>query len=280
MGSQAMSGRVSQQLARSFSLLQKHGSGSLTARSGVRRLYGHNAATLLQKQPRSSRAEPNAAKSINVGRNSTPRSEKLDWGPLYPLAGLRERSELIGGDSQRAGFSARASAEAQTVARDNAEVASAPLPVEEKWEIKMLYDGECPLCMREVDMLRKRDAGSGKINFVDIASDSYDPSENANIDFEAAMGRIHGIQRDGTVVTNVEAFRKFYEAVGLGWVYAITKNKAVLKAADAVYDVWAKYRMQVTGRPPIEQVLEEKRKRQEQLKGASKDRCRMDPTEF
>ncbi|MQI72041.1 DUF393 domain-containing protein, partial [Escherichia coli] len=24
------------------------------------------------------------------------------------------------------------------------------------WKIKMLYDGECPLCMREVNMLRKR----------------------------------------------------------------------------------------------------------------------------
>lgn len=57
-------------------------------------------------------------------------------------------------------------------------------------------------------MLRKRDAGTGKINFVDIASDSYEPSENANIDFEAAMGRIHGIQRDGTIVTNVEVWAK------------------------------------------------------------------------
>lgn len=50
--------------------------------------------------------------------------------------------------------------------------------------------------------------------------------------------------------------------MNLGWVYAVTKNKAVLKVADAVYDVWAKYRMQVTGRPPIEQVVQEKKKRQ------------------
>jgi predicted DCC family thiol-disulfide oxidoreductase YuxK len=60
----------------------------------------------------------------------------------------------------------------------------------------------------------------------------------------------------------LQAFRKFYEAVNLGWVYAVTKNKAVLKVANAVYDVWAKYRMQVTGRPPIEQVVQEKKKRQ------------------
>eukprot|EP00243_Klebsormidium_subtile_P011499 TRINITY_DN6547_c0_g1_i1.p1 TRINITY_DN6547_c0_g1~~TRINITY_DN6547_c0_g1_i1.p1 ORF type:complete len:277 (+),score=26.02 TRINITY_DN6547_c0_g1_i1:105-935(+) len=276
MGSQAVSGRVSQQLTRGFSLLQKHGSGLSAARSGVQRPYGYNAAMSL---PRFSSAESKAAKSSRIGRRLTIRGMQ-GWGSSYPSAGIKDRSQPLGGGLQRAGFSVRASAEAQTVARDDSGAASAPLPVDEKWEIKMLYDGECPLCMREVDMLRNRDAGTGKINFVDIASDNYDPSENANIDFETAMGRIHGIQRDGTIVTNVKAFRKFYEAVGLGWVYAITKNKAVLKAADAVYDVWAKYRMQVTGRPPIEQVVEEKRKRQEQLKGASKDRCRMDPTEF
>lgn len=37
------------------------------------------------------------------------------------------------------------------------------------------------------------------------------------------MGNIHAILPDGKVVTNVEVFRRLYEAVGLGWVYAITK---------------------------------------------------------
>ncbi|CAK9177324.1 unnamed protein product [Ilex paraguariensis] len=80
-----------------------------------------------------------------------------------------------------------------------------------EWKIKMLYDGECSLCMREV------------------------------------MGRIHAILSDGAVVKNVEAFRKLYEAVGLGWVYAITKYKPVATIADVVYGVWAKYRLQITG---------------------------------
>ena len=56
-----------------------------------------------------------------------------------------------------------------------------------RWEIKMLYDGDCPLCMREVDMLRRRDEGVGKIEFVDIASPEYDPVRNAGISFEQAI---------------------------------------------------------------------------------------------
>jgi len=35
------------------------------------------------------------------------------------------------------------------------------------WKIKLLYDGECPLCLREVNFLQKRDAGRGLVAFVD-----------------------------------------------------------------------------------------------------------------
>ncbi|XP_031404938.1 uncharacterized protein At5g50100, chloroplastic [Punica granatum] len=137
------------------------------------------------------------------------------------------------------------------------------------WKIKMLYDGECPLCMREVDMLRERNEDYNRINFVDISSDDYSPEENQGIDYKTAMGRIHAILSDGTVVTDVEAFRRLYEQVGLGWVYAITKYKPVGALADAVYGVWAKYRLQITGRPAIEEVLEARRKSKSQVCGDS-----------
>lgn len=55
---------------------------------------------------------------------------------------------------------------------------------EKDWEIRMLYDGDCPLCMREVNMLRRRDEGVGKIDFVDISSPSYEAEANANISYE------------------------------------------------------------------------------------------------
>ncbi|XP_066344817.1 uncharacterized protein At5g50100, chloroplastic-like isoform X4 [Miscanthus floridulus] len=93
----------------------------------------------------------------------------------------------------------------------------------EAWRIKMLYDGDCPLCMREVNMLRERNKSYGTIKFVDISSKDYSPDDNQGLDYETVMGRIHAILSDGTVVTDVEAFRKLYEEVGLGWVYAVTK---------------------------------------------------------
>ncbi|KAL4431007.1 hypothetical protein ABPG75_006263 [Micractinium tetrahymenae] len=127
------------------------------------------------------------------------------------------------------------------------------------WAIKMLYDGDCPLCMREVEMLMRRDAGKGRIEFVDIASPDYAPERNGGITFEQAMERIHAIEADGKVITDVEVFRRLYEEVGLGWVYAITKNKTVEQLANKVYDVWAKYRLPITGRPDLAVVMQQKK---------------------
>ncbi|XP_030938346.1 uncharacterized protein At5g50100, chloroplastic isoform X3 [Quercus lobata] len=126
----------------------------------------------------------------------------------------------------------------------------------QNWTIKMLYDGDCPLCMREVNMLRERNKDYGTIKFVDISSDEYSPEENQGLDYKTVMGRIHAILSDGTVVTDVEAFRRLYEQIGLGWVYAITKYEPIATITDAVYGVWAKYRLQITGRPPLEDILE------------------------
>ena len=36
-------------------------------------------------------------------------------------------------------------------------------------------------------MLKRRDAGKGNIAFVDIASDSYSPQENADISYEQVL---------------------------------------------------------------------------------------------
>ncbi|ONK78993.1 uncharacterized protein A4U43_C01F1770 [Asparagus officinalis] len=129
------------------------------------------------------------------------------------------------------------------------------------WRIKMLYDGDCPLCMREVNMLKERNESYKAIKFVDISSDEYTPEENQGLDYETVMGKIHAIESDGTVVTDVEAFRRLYEEVGLGWIYAITKYEPIATVANSVYSVWAKYRLQITGRPPLDNILEARKKK-------------------
>ena len=38
-----------------------------------------------------------------------------------------------------------------------------------------MFDGDCPLCVKEVDFLRAKDGGKGKLDLVDIAAEDYSP---------------------------------------------------------------------------------------------------------
>ncbi len=139
------------------------------------------------------------------------------------------------------------------------------------WKIKLLFDGECPLCVREVNFLKKQDRDRGLVKFVDIIADDYTPADNANIDFEAAMGRIHAVLPDGAIVTNVEVFRQTYDILGIGWIYAITKLPLVGRLADALYGIWADYRLLLTGRDDLKTIVAKRQQRMQQ--SYCDDRC-------
>ncbi len=123
------------------------------------------------------------------------------------------------------------------------------------WQIKLLYDGECPLCLREVNFLEKRDGGRGRVAFVDIAAEDYSPEENGGVDFETAMGRIHAVLPDGSVVRNVEVFRRVYAVLGMGWIYAATRWPVIRPIVDKVYELWADKRLALTGRPDLDAIM-------------------------
>ncbi len=127
------------------------------------------------------------------------------------------------------------------------------------WQIKLLYDGECPLCLREVNFLLKKDAGRGLVDFVNISEENYNPQENGGVDYETAMGRIHGVLPNGEVIKNVEVFRRVYETLGMGWIYALTKIPVIGFIANWIYGIWADLRLKVTGRPSLEIIVKEKK---------------------
>lgn len=146
-----------------------------------------------------------------------------------------------------------------TANRDRAhDVNNPPAP---EWKIKLLYDGDCPLCLREVNFLQKQDGGRGLVKFVNIADDSYRPEDNEGIDFETAMGRIHAILADGTVIQNVEVFRCIYDILGIGWIYAPTRWPIVGPLVDKLYGIWADWRLKVTGRPSLKTLVAQRQER-------------------
>ena len=120
------------------------------------------------------------------------------------------------------------------------------LPRATTFDIKVLYDAECPLCRREIALLHRLDR-RGRIASEDIADPSFDASRYG-LTFEQVMGRIHGVLPDGTIVRDVEVFRRLYRAVGLGWLLAWTRWPIGRWIADRAYRWFARNRLRLTGR--------------------------------
>eukprot|EP00624_Nannochloropsis_granulata_P006174 evm.model.NODE_4484_length_14521_cov_34.797466.4 len=93
------------------------------------------------------------------------------------------------------------------------------------------------------------------------------------------MKYIHAVLPNGEVVKGVEVFRRIYEVIGLGWVYAATKLPLIGSAADWAYDQWAIRRLQITGRPDLEVILRERQEAAAAKKDADcedKGECEID----
>ncbi|MFM7315213.1 MAG: thiol-disulfide oxidoreductase DCC family protein [Cyanobium sp.] len=128
--------------------------------------------------------------------------------------------------------------------------------------LTILYDGGCPLCQREVTFLRRRDGrlhpGAPQLAFVDIDDPSYEPADHAGISYRDAMGRIHALASDGAVLQDVEVFRRAYQLVGLGWLYAPTRWPLLRTLVDRLYALWASARLRLTRRPDLETLCSER----------------------
>ena len=116
-----------------------------------------------------------------------------------------------------------------------------------------LFDGGCPLCLRETMFLKKKDISS-KIDFIDINNDSYDPSLYQDISYAEAMSNLHGILENGDIIKGLDVLAYSYELVGLGWVYYPLKIKFLAPLLRLFYKYWAKYRLKITGRSNMEKL--------------------------
>ena len=116
-----------------------------------------------------------------------------------------------------------------------------------------LFDGGCPLCLRETRFLKKKDV-SNKINFIDINNDNYNPLLYQDITYTEAMSTLHGILENGDIIKGLDVLAYAYKLIGLGWVYYPLKIKFLSPLLRLFYQYWAKYRLKITGRSNIEKL--------------------------
>lgn len=121
-----------------------------------------------------------------------------------------------------------------------------PSALATSFEVEVFYDGDCPLCAREIAGLRRLDRRA-RIRFTDIAAPGFEAAARG-LSHEALMARIHARLPDGTVIEGVEVFRRLYAAVGFGALVALTRVPGISHALEAAYRVFARNRLRLTGR--------------------------------
>jgi predicted DCC family thiol-disulfide oxidoreductase YuxK len=115
------------------------------------------------------------------------------------------------------------------------------------FDVEVFFDGECPLCVREIAFLRRLDAPAKRIRFTDIQAPGFDAAA-MGISYVALMRRIHGRLPDGRIIDGVEVFRQLYGAVGFRRLVAFTRWPGVAGTLDLAYTLFAKHRLRFTGR--------------------------------
>lgn len=111
---------------------------------------------------------------------------------------------------------------------------------------EVFFDGDCPLCRREIALLRRLDR-RGRVRFTDIAAAGFDAAP-LGVSHAALMASIHGRDADGEWVEGVDVLRALYAAIGLGPVVALTRLPFVRPALDVAYAWFARRRLALTGR--------------------------------
>lgn len=114
------------------------------------------------------------------------------------------------------------------------------------WQVEVFYDGECPLCLREIKLLRRLDR-KHRIRFSDIADPSFSPT-TYGMAMKDFMDEIQGRLPSGEWITGVEVFRRLYATVGLKPIVSLTRLPGISHGLEFGYRVFAKNRLRLTGR--------------------------------
>ena len=104
-------------------------------------------------------------------------------------------------------------------------------------KVEVWFDGDCPLCRREIALMRRLDR-RGAIRFHDVATGQG----SCPIDRAALLARFHA-REDGRLVSGAEAFAAMWRAIPvLRPLGLAARNRRVLGAMERLYLAFLKVR--------------------------------------
>jgi predicted DCC family thiol-disulfide oxidoreductase YuxK len=108
-------------------------------------------------------------------------------------------------------------------------------------QLKLLYDGQCSICRRATERLKRHDR-ENRIVPEDISDPAFDPGRYG-LTAEQVRTVMYVVLPDGRVLAAMDAVRAAYGAVGRGWLLAPTKWPGIRWIADAFYAYFARHRL-------------------------------------
>lgn len=111
-------------------------------------------------------------------------------------------------------------------------------------ELIIFYDGFCPLCVREMDHLRKIDAKQ-KLRLEDIQQPDFS-HRYPQIDKSEASAILLSLQPDGRLLRGLDSTHKAWSLVGKGWRTAWLRWPVIRWFADKAYLFFARNRYAIS----------------------------------
>jgi predicted DCC family thiol-disulfide oxidoreductase YuxK len=110
--------------------------------------------------------------------------------------------------------------------------------------IQILYDGDCPICVRKVKFLKHRDKQT-RLSFINIREHESE-THALKIPSEILVKQIHAVLPDGKLISRMDVIRAAYREIGLGWLIAPTGWPLLRPLFDTLYTFVAKHRILIS----------------------------------
>ncbi len=113
-------------------------------------------------------------------------------------------------------------------------------------ELTLYYDGQCPLCVAEIEFLQTRNH-QGQLAFVDVTQTGFEAADH-RISCEAAMAQIHGRTANGQVLVGVPVFATAYRLAHLPVLAWILSRRWLMPVLQPAYVLFARHRQAISKR--------------------------------
>jgi predicted DCC family thiol-disulfide oxidoreductase YuxK len=118
--------------------------------------------------------------------------------------------------------------------------------ISKPYPLTVYFDGECPICRREIDLMKLVNRKE-RLQFIDFSISSYH-----SFDHELStcdLGKvIHARWSDGSIIMGVEVFREMWEAIGLGFLARFSRLSGINTLLVKAYAWFARNRLWLTRR--------------------------------